>query len=69
MQLHEDWRRIVRRAWSFRLIGLAALLSGCEAALPFVDLDLPAGLFAGLSFAVTGAALVARVVAQKGMRP
>ena len=69
MRLVDDWRQVVRKAWSVRLIALAALLSGLEIALPLLDgvVDLPRGLFAALSGAVTGAALVARLVAQRSM--
>lgn len=67
MELLPDWKRIARRAWSFRLSIIAALLSGAEVVLPlFIDM-LPRNLFASLSFvAVVGAAL-ARVVSQPRM--
>lgn len=67
MELLHDWKKIVRRAWSFRLSIIAAIFSGAEVVLPlFIDV-LPRNLFASLSFvAVVGAAL-ARVVAQPRM--
>jgi hypothetical protein len=67
MELLPDWKKIARRAWSFRLTIIAALLSGAEVVLPlFIDV-LPRNLFASLSFvAVVGAAL-ARVVSQPRM--
>lgn len=65
MNLLPDWRRILRRAWSIRLMILAGLLSGVEVVLPFFADSLPRGLFAGLSIAATAAAFVSRVVAQK----
>lgn len=70
MKLVADWRRVLRHAWSLRLILIAALLSGVEVALPLVGgfLQIPAGLFALLSFLVTGAAFVARLVAQPKMK-
>lgn len=68
MSLIPDWKRIVRKAWSLRLMLLAGLLSGCEAVLPlFVD-AIPRGIFAGLTLAVIPLAMVARVVAQKEMQ-
>lgn len=67
MGLREDWREILRKAWSVRLMLIAGLLSGLEVALPFFAADLPRNLFAGLSALVVGAALVARIVAQKDM--
>lgn len=66
MKLIEDWKRIVRKAWSFRLMVLAAILSGAEVVLPLFMDSLPRGLFAVLSFVAVGGGLVARIVAQKG---
>ena len=67
MKLASDWRDILRRAWSVRLMILAALLSGVEIVLPlFVD-SFSRGTFAVLSFVAVGAALVARIVAQRGL--
>lgn len=63
-----DWRIVIRRAWSFRLLLVAALLTGCEAILPMFAYDLPRGTFSLLAFVVTVVAMVARVIAQKGMR-
>lgn len=67
MRLKEDWRIVLRKAWSIRLMLLAGLLSGVEVVLPlFADL-LPRGMFAGLSGASVAAAFVARLVAQKDL--
>lgn len=65
--LIDDWSRVLRRAWSIRLILLAALLSGVEVALPILDavIEFPRGWFAAASAFVTMAALVARIIAQK----
>ena len=62
-----NWREILRYAWSIRLIILAGLLSGAEVALPLIQsvLAVPPGIFAGLSFAATAGAFVARIVAQE----
>lgn len=64
-----DWKLILRRAWSVRLAGMAVLLSGLEVAVPFLEgvLELPRGLFAGLSGGVTAAALAARITVQSNM--
>ena len=67
MQLLHNWRRILRHAWSSRLIILAAVLSGIEVVLPLFATAMPLGVFAGASFVVTCAALVARVVIQPGL--
>lgn len=67
MTLIAEWKLLVRRAWSFRLIVLSGLLSGMEVILPlFVD-SMPRNVFsvAALCAAVGGA--FARVVAQPKM--
>lgn len=60
-----DWKNVLRRAWSARLMLLAALLSGVEIALPFFSHAMPRGVFAGLSFAAVSGAFIARFIAQK----
>ena len=64
-----NWRRVLRCAWSIRLMIVAGLLSGVEIALPLLDgyLPIPRGLFAALSAATTCAAFVARLLAQKDL--
>jgi hypothetical protein len=69
MRLVTNWRAVLQRAWSVRLILLAGLLSGIEVALPLVGDVLPIrpGVFAGLTLFTTAAAFVARLTAQKGV--
>jgi hypothetical protein len=67
MQLVPNWRAVLARAWSIRLIVLAGLLSGLEIAVPLFVEALPRGGFALLSFLVTAGAFVARLVAQQGV--
>lgn len=62
-----DWKRVLRKAWSIRLMLVAGLLTGCETILPLYQDSIPRGTFAVLSMLVTVFAIVARVVAQKGM--
>jgi zinc transporter ZupT len=63
------------KAWSLRLIILAAMLSGFEVALPIIRESLeplqivPPGVFAGLSFVATAAAGIARLMAQPKSLP
>ncbi len=63
-ELHYDWKRILRQAWSVRLIALAAVLSGLEVALPFMLESSPIapGVLAAISGVVTAAALIARIM-------
>lgn len=65
--LDAEWRGVLRRAWSIRLMILAGLLSGLEVALPMVRDFLPIhpGVFSGLSFFTVGGAFVARLLVQK----
>lgn len=66
MRLIDNWRIVLRHAWSIRLMALAALLSGAEVALPFVEPWLPIheGFLALAAGLTTAAAFVARLVAQ-----
>ena len=66
MKLSADWKKIVKKAWSVRLLVIAGLLSGVEIILPLLVGSFPKGVFAALSFVITAAAFVARIVAQKG---
>lgn len=65
IQLLPNWRDVLRRAWSIRLILLAGFLSGLEVVLPYFAESIPDGLFALASFLVGNAAFVSRLVAQK----
>jgi hydrogenase/urease accessory protein HupE len=38
MTLIWNWKAVLKRAWSIRLIVVAAVLSGLEVALPLLDL-------------------------------
>jgi hypothetical protein len=65
MKLIDDWRRVVKKAWSSRLIVIAFVLTAVEVILPFFNEDIPRGLFAALSGLAVAGAFVARLVAQK----
>ena len=67
MNINPNWRTIVKRAWSVRLMLLAGLLSGCEVILPIFREDVPRNLFAVLSIIAVSGGFVARLVAQKGL--
>jgi hypothetical protein len=64
-----NWREVLRKAWSIRLILLAGLLSGLEAVLPYIGaLPIPSGVFALLSMFVIAASFAARLMAQKDIK-
>lgn len=67
MKLVENWRELLRKAWSLRLMLLAAILSGVEIVLPFFSEAIPRGVFAVLSFFTVAGAFAARLMAQKGL--
>lgn len=71
MKLVSDWKRVLRRAWSIRLLVLAGILSGLEVIFSLPDiadrLDWPQGIFAALSGLTTAAAFVARIIVQTGV--
>ena len=71
LKLHDDWHWIVNHAWSMRFTALAFLLSGAEVALPYFADKTPVepGVFALTIGVVTGAAFVARIVAQEHELP
>lgn len=65
MKLYENWRSILRKAWSLRLMALAFVLTMAEVMLPFFSDAVPPKLFATLSGLAVAGAFVARLVAQK----
>lgn len=69
MRLHQDWKEILRKAWSIKLILIASFFSGLEVLLPFVQEFLPIhrGVFGFISFVTTIGAVVTRLLVQKDM--
>ncbi len=64
MKLTDNWRGILRKAWSIRLMILAGVLSAVEVILPLFADSIPRGTFAAFSGVMVAAAFVARLVAQ-----
>lgn len=62
-----NWRTVARKAWSVRLMAVAAVLTGLEAVLPLFTPREPSLWFAVTTFVVVCAAIVARFVAQPKM--
>lgn len=71
MKLIQDWRDILKKAWSIRLILLAGLFSGLEIVMPFLPelFPIPRGAFAAFSFVATAGAFVTRLLAQQNITP
>ena len=66
MMLIDNWRAIVKKAWSFKLCALALALTAGEIYVGLQEPDdVPPALFSALSGAVIVAAMAARLFAQK----
>lgn len=65
--LLNDWRRVLRRAWSIRFSLLAAAFTAAEVVVPLFSDVLPRGLFVLLAFSASIGAALARLVAQPEM--
>ena len=71
MRLVDDWKWVLRKTWSIRLILLAGLFSGLEAAMQIAmamhwldQYPIPPGALVLTSFLISNVAFVARLVAQ-----
>lgn len=67
MQLYNNWKEILTKAWSIRFILLAGVLSGIEVILPYFADDIPRGIFATLTLLSVSGAFISRLIAQKDM--
>jgi hypothetical protein len=68
MQLVEDWKTILQKAWSVKFSVASALLGGLEVAVQLVEpAAVPKGVFAGFAALVSMLAVGARVMAQQEM--
>lgn len=65
MTLKEEWKSIVKKAWSVRLMAAAFILTAAEVALPFFGDDIPPRLFAVLSGIAVAGAFISRLVVQR----
>lgn len=69
MELIEDAKQVLLRAWSVRLALLSAALSALEVALPFFTTFIPPNTMAILAVCTSAGAAVARIVAQPNSLP
>jgi len=69
MQLLSNWKEVLLRAWSVRLLAVVGILSGLEVALPYFEgvFPVPSGLFGALAGLCSAAALVARILVQNNL--
>ena len=65
MKLYDNWKDIVKKAWSVKFILLAGLLSATEVILPLFFDYFDRGTFAILSFIAVSGAFISRLIAQK----
>lgn len=66
MQLVDDWRAILKRAWSVKFNIAATLFGAAEVVVALVQpASIPHGVFAGIAAAVSILSNVSRVMAQK----
>lgn len=69
IRLHENWDRIILKAWSVRFTALAILAEVINQAFPYLDgyLPIPQPVFGLLVGLFGGLAIYARCVPQKGL--
>lgn len=65
MKLYDNWKDIVKKAWSVRFMFFAFVFSVLEVVLPFWASDFQPKTFAVFSGLCVGAAFISRIVAQK----
>jgi hypothetical protein len=68
MTLKDDWRDVVRKAWSVKFMVLAFVLTMAEVMLPFFSDAVPPRTFAVLSGLAVAGAFVTRLLAQKDVK-
>lgn len=66
--LKDNWRSLVRKAWSVKFMALAFILTMAEVMLPFFSDSVPPRMFAVLSGLAVAGAFVSRLIAQKDLQ-
>lgn len=61
----DDWKFVVKTAWSIRTGILAAFCAGMQEALPYLPWNIPPGLFVALTLLFALTTPFARVIDQK----
>ncbi len=65
IELIDEWHWVVNHSWSARLLMLAFTLSAAEVIMPYFSSQSHPMLYGVATGLVTGAAFVARLIAQK----
>ncbi len=66
MKLIDDWRRVLRNAWSIKFAIASAVLGALEVVVALgKPAWIPSGAFAALAFVASAGGGIARVMAQK----
>ena len=72
IRLIENWKDVLLKAWSVRLILLAGLFSGLQAAMGVVPVEvvktMPTWLWPIATLIVTGGALASRIIMQENLK-
>lgn len=64
MKLKDDWKLILKRAWSIRLSVLAAIVSGASLYWFVLEDEMPPRIFFAVGVGLSLAAAVARLIDQ-----
>lgn len=64
MTLIDDWRKVLRKAWSMKLAVLAAMFSAAEVVLPFAGDVVPPRAMAALALVTALGAALTRILYQ-----
>ena len=67
MRVSDNWRTLVRKAWSVKFMVLAFAFTMAEVMLPFFSDAVPPRTFALLSGLAVAGAFVSRLIAQKDL--
>jgi hypothetical protein len=65
--LKPNWKQVVRKAWSIRLVALSCVFTAAEVVVPMYSDAFPRNTFALLSAFTAIGALVARVLMQNNL--
>lgn len=74
MSLHlvDNWRAVLRKSWSLKLITVAGILTGVEAMMGVIPTEwllvIPSWVWPVSTLAVTAAAFIARLIAQDSLK-